>query len=701
MADENPQTSVKTPETLETNVENHDTDAIQLASSTKVQENNGQETVSSSNKKTGTEKENLKYEYAKSNEYKGETFLNVELAKIDEDIDAKTRFNNEFEMKIECFFIPKHNEGAEFCNKEHIIRLPYSQQVRNIVMEDSLDTIGMKCNVELSDVGAALEHVFARPNNYYFVINFTEYVTGGSIKYEPYIFAVSSVTTISKGYKQEKRIVMHLVDIMTSILQSHSIASFIKSEGTEVTRCNNYKVLLSKVIDYVKRFIKISTNNYFEFKKDVLFDQNTYFSGNQKLNGYDVDLNLENLIAATFNKIDRNASIWEALSQILRDCVTSIKISNEIKEQFENIGDVLIPFFFKEEYSFLFRVDQAKGAGFGANLYYTLWNNGNEKLISSDEEFDEEVNVTVSNTSSDDDSATLETNMSKDKVTVTSIKKSKNPSETISSENAIQMKDVALPNYGGKSFILGLRNITMRDFFMPFYLCFSYNINGGPFIYEDINDGKIAMIPMNGKHIDNLQSLSFHSIHKNEIDKRWKNVIFLSTNGSGVESTLIFFDWFYKFFSKVFLNSFGDGVNSRYISNVIPDFYHYSLTNGVGQASDAKTNTFDNLYDEYNSYTVALTTKDTVNEALREMGKNLASLVLLNDTYKLTLKGNLLRRPNEIIRLNIGDLFDGSDKMLPLCGDGSMFVYIRQVTHVFQGETYINNIEASKICESI
>ena len=65
---------------------------------------------------------------------------------------------------------------------------------------------------------------------------------------------------------------MHLVDIMTSILQSHSIASFIKSEGAEVTRCNNYKVLLSKVIDYVKRFIKISTNNYFEFKKDVLFD---------------------------------------------------------------------------------------------------------------------------------------------------------------------------------------------------------------------------------------------------------------------------------------------------------------------------------------------------------------------------------------------------------------------------------------------
>ena len=71
---------------------------------------------------------------------------------------------------------------------------------------------------------------------------------------------------------------------------------------------------------------------------------------------------------------------------------------------------------------------------------------------------------------------------------------------------------------------------------------------------------------------------------------------------------------------------------------------------------------FLNLFDEYNSYTVALTTTDTLNESLREMGKNIASFVLANDTYTFTLKGNLLRRPNEIIRLNIGDLYEnGSD----------------------------------------
>ena len=85
-----------------------------------------------------------KYNYANATEYKGNTFINVELAKVDEGIDAKTTFNKEFDMKIECFFVPKFNKGADFCNRDNIIRLPYSEQVKSIIMEDSLDRIGMK-----------------------------------------------------------------------------------------------------------------------------------------------------------------------------------------------------------------------------------------------------------------------------------------------------------------------------------------------------------------------------------------------------------------------------------------------------------------------------------------------------------------------------------------------------------------------------
>lgn len=662
--------------------------------------------------------QNKKAEYASSNSYKGDNFLNVKLAIVDEDENDVTTFNKEFDMKISCFFVPKFNKGEDFYNKENIIYLPYSEIVKSITLEDSLDCIGMRGQVEVANMGGALDGVFERHNNYYFVITFTQYVANNhSIKYEPYIFDVASVETITRGYKSDKLIRINLVDIITSILQSHSVASFIKFEGTEITKCRSYKQLFEKIIDYVKRYIKINTDNHFEFKKDVIYDELTRFNGAEKKNGFDADLDLGFLVEATFNKIDRNASIWEALQQMLKDCVTSIKMNQALKDSFENIGDVLIPFFFKEEYA-----DRDC-------IYYNLWNTGDEIKIAAlegeEEQKPQTTNVQTTTqvtnnqasqqtlsrageppetTGNGDETSTLETQITEPTTNISQTSNNK-PSEIIESDNRYKLKDVTLSDYGGKSKTLALRNVTMRDFFMPFYLCFSYTENGGPYIFEDINDSKIPMSTMNGKINDNLQSLSFHSIQKSVVDKRWKNAIFLSVNGSGADCTLIFFDWFYKYFLKVFLNSSKMGGSSNYISNVIPDFYLFSLKHGIGFANDAKTNTFNNLFDEYNSYTVALSTKDTTNEALREMGKNLASLVLLNDSFSLTLKGNLLRRPNEIIRINIGDMNDGTDSQLPmftnLSGDSSLFVYIRKVTHVFSGDSYINNIIASKICESL
>lgn len=675
-------------------------------------------------------KQEAKADYAASNEYKGDNFMNIKLALIDEDKTARTTFNKEFSMKITCFFIPKFNRGSDFCKQENAIFLPYGDIIRSIILEDTLDSIGLRGFVELSNMGGALEGIFERHNNYYFVITFTEYVQqNSSIKYEPYIFDVSKVETITKGYKKDKIVRIHLVDMITSILQSHSIASFIKFEGTDITKCKNYKHLFNRIINYVKRFVKINMDNCFEYKKDVLYDEHTRFDGLQKMNGFDADIDLSKLITASFNKIDRNASIWEALIVMLRDCVTSIKMTQEMKDSFETIGDVLIPFFFKEEYSDI------------NSIYYNLWNSGNESDIALYEE-DKKKNLSQTQTKSqvssevqitknleqqpstiddtlveqetmigggqNDDNSSLETDSINVSTTQTSSVGQTNTkaTETLASDNKYQLKEVTLPAYGGNSLVLALRNITMRDFFMPFYLCFTYNQNGGPFVWEDINDSKYPISTMNGKIVDNLQSLTFHSIEKSIIDKCWKNVIFLSANGSGSDCTMVFFDWFYKFFLASFLNSSKVGGTNKYVSNVIPDFYLFSLTHGVGYAKNAKDKTFDNMFDEYNAYTVVLDTKDTANEALREMGKNLTNLVLTNDTYKFALKGNLLRRPNEIMRLNVGDIMqgDGADSQLPvftnLSQDSSLFVYIRKVTHKFQGDEYINDIIASKICES-
>jgi hypothetical protein len=76
----------------------------------------------------------------------------------------------------------------------------------------------------------------------------------------------------------------------------------------------------------VKRYIKINSDNYFEFKKDVIYDENTLFDGGVMLNGYDSDIDLSALVENSFNKVNKNASIWDALKVMLKDCVTSIKL---------------------------------------------------------------------------------------------------------------------------------------------------------------------------------------------------------------------------------------------------------------------------------------------------------------------------------------------------------------------------------------
>jgi hypothetical protein len=51
------------------------------------------------------------------------------------------------------------------------------------------------------------------------------------------------------------------------------------------------------------------------------------------------------------------------------------------------------------------------------------------------------------------------------------------------------------------------------------------------------------------------------------------------------------------------------------------------------------------------------------------MGKNIASFILLNDVYTFNMDGNMLRRPNEIVRLGVDKSNNGSKNMLEIATD--------------------------------
>jgi hypothetical protein len=89
---------------------------------------------------------------------------------------------------------------------------------------------------------------------------------------------------------------------------------------------------------------------------------------------------------------------------------------------------------------------------------------------------------------------------------------------------------------------------------------------------------------------------------------------------------------------------------------------------------------------------------------MRVMGKNVASFILANDSYKFTIQGSIRRRPNEIIKFG----FD------PAAKDGSIsnktvgtdinyskytYLYVKKVIHKFVGNEYKNTIEAHKFVD--
>jgi hypothetical protein len=116
--------------------------------------------------------------------------------------------------------------------------------------------------------------------------------------------------------------------------------------NSSITTSSNYKKVFHYIFEYVLDHIKTCFNYKYEYKKKLLFKGGENFIG-KNITGHDGDLTT--LVSDTFKKIHPNSSIKEALDIICQDSCTALKTPKEFDEIYDSIGDVLIPFFFKEE----------------------------------------------------------------------------------------------------------------------------------------------------------------------------------------------------------------------------------------------------------------------------------------------------------------------------------------------------------------
>lgn len=670
-------------------------------------------------------------------------YMNHKYALVDEDVKDGIITTNAGKYKISIFLSPKFTSSDKIFTSNSNIFLKYNDTVRLIHLVDDIDSIGLSGYIDVNNIGSHLDLFLERHNNYYLIINFTKYQDVNNnevatVKFQPYIFEIDRIQSLSNPQAEIKTLRIWLVDLVTKILKTHSIASVIKMHRN-ITKCQSYKEVFGYIMEYVRNYINVNTNNKYEYHKPLLYTNNTYCFGIAK-NGNDVGVQMSGLIKASFKKVSKNASIKEALDILLQDCCTSLKTPAGFKERYMNIGDVLIPFFFKEEYP-----DPQL-------LYSSIWTNGEPLKTGEESTSSNSSSTTTTPTTNSTPTQTGTTGVadsSSQSSPTTSIEsggESDKPVQEVPADtsNSLRTKLRTTPQtqttstsssqtttsfwdrlkggvskliskkknqesilfdtaYGGSANVLVNRQMTMRDIYMPFFIAFG--TQNYTCVYQDINPSKNNVddniLSILGVYQGDLKSFQFNPIDLNSVSKLWKNVIFLDGSDGAVctNSTLIFFSWFFDYFQQVFLNS-----NEKPLtSNVMPDFFMFGRNQGINHAK-GQDDTFENKFDEFNSYTYATQTDDSVKECLRVMGKNIASFTLINDSYTFTLNGNLFRRPNEIIRLGYrGNKENQGMQMLSyftgLNFNDMTYLYVKRVTHTFAGSTYDNTIQGCKICE--
>lgn len=608
-----------------------------------------------------------------------EKFINDAYALVDEwdkeDITKTSHFFQNFQrLKISIFALCKYeNDLSKEVAQKNVFWLDYKKTVLNLTLHDSLNSMGLSGTITIHNLGSFADIILQRPDAFHIVVNFTIIDSESSTtKLEPYIFDISSVQNLSSPDEEDKKLKLILVDIMTSVCMNHNISTLIKlSQGT-ITKRGSYKEVFEDILNYIKEHIAVNMLNKYSFRKDLYFSDTMALDGevdteidSTEAEAYQAEnYDMSELIKASFQKMPEDATILDAINILRQDCGRLLRTPKNFIMGNQSAGDLIIPFFFKEEYQYY------------APHYTMLWKEPND-----------------------------------------SAPQGKNPIDSISSTKLI-VNNV----YGGKESRIVYRNMTMRDIYMPFFLAFGDKKNKTKdstenYIFESINPiknkkGEIVEDELYFKtfpgyrHDAVIHAIQSFPYNSEVVKKRWKNIVFVD-NSNGTSSVLIFLRWFYDYFCSVFLNNTGNN-KKRFLPNILPSFLAKSLNyENVGEA-DKEGETAQALFDIHNSNVFICKTTDTQNEAMREMGKNIASFILSNNRFILKLDGDLFRRPNEIIKFTQtpkqDSFLSGTNSMLTtginISGDPSTLMYITDVTHVFQEDGYYNYVEGCKFCEN-
>lgn len=255
------------------------------------------------------------------------------------------------------------------------------------------------------------------------------------------------------------------------------------------------------------------------------------------------------------------------------------------------------------------------------------------------------------------------------------------------------------------------KGLYARNLLMPFELAFNSGSAGGKsIIYENINpfvDEKFNILasekiynPSNGIVISPLEDTVDIPPDASITGFGWKNLALIADTPNGSGNMLIYFNWIYEFYKAVFLNDKNSVLKEKlkkFISPANdPHFHMMEISNLTG--GDAET------FAKINANTIVLKSTDTLKEALYHVGRTLKSYIMLNSLFGFKIKGDILRHPGEIIKINSAvkavedespaGIIGGTDA----ASNKFVLAFTNSVTHNFNGNQFNDLIYATKIC---
>lgn len=255
------------------------------------------------------------------------------------------------------------------------------------------------------------------------------------------------------------------------------------------------------------------------------------------------------------------------------------------------------------------------------------------------------------------------------------------------------------------------RGFYCKNLLMPFNMAFnSSELDKRSIIYESINplvdkDNNILAaediyFPMNGYVFSPIEDAINMPPNGQMTGLGWKNLALISDTPNGMGNMLVYFNWIYDFYLEVFLNHENSHLKKNLKKNIMPTVDPHFHVVEKANLSDADAETFAKM----NANTIILKSNDPLKEALYHVGRSLKSYVMMNAMAGFKIKGDLFRRPGEIIKINSPIKNPDEDTVTSVAGgvftivNGFNLFYTTAITHIFNGTEFRDLIYGSRIC---